>query len=107
MAEFIQVLTAVDSREKAGELAQRLLVERLAGCVQVLGPVESRYWWKGKIEEAREWLCLIKAQAADYERIEALIKGLHPYEVPEVLAMPISEGNPDYLAWLRRETSRR
>ncbi|MCR4404563.1 MAG: divalent-cation tolerance protein CutA [Candidatus Acetothermia bacterium] len=104
MSEFIQVLTAVDSEEKARELAERVLVERLAGCVQLLGPVESHYWWKGRLEEAREWLCLIKARAADYPKIEARIKELHPYEVPEILAMPIAEGNPDYLAWLWRET---
>lgn len=105
-ALFIQVVTAVDSQAKAEELAQRLLVERLAGCVQLLGPVASRYWWKGKIEEAREWLCLIKARAADYGRIEALIKELHPYEVPEILAFPIAAGNPAYLDWLGRETGR-
>ncbi|MGQ9478314.1 MAG: divalent cation tolerance protein CutA, partial [Candidatus Bipolaricaulia bacterium] len=98
--------TAVDSEEKARAIAQGLLEERLAGCVQLLGPLESRYWWKGKIEAAREWLCLIKARAADYDRIEALIKELHPYEVPEILAFPVAAGNPDYLEWLKRETDR-
>ncbi|HIC96104.1 TPA: divalent-cation tolerance protein CutA [Candidatus Bipolaricaulota bacterium] len=104
MAEFIQVITSVDSKEKAEVIARKLLEGRLAACVQVLGPIQSRYWWQGKLEEAEEWLCLIKAKAADYERIEAAIKEVHPYTVPEILAMPIAKGNPDYLEWLRRET---
>jgi periplasmic divalent cation tolerance protein len=104
MAEFIQVITAVDSEEKAEEITRKLLEERLASCVQTLGPARSRYWWEGKIEEAEEWLCLIKAKATDYDKIESLIKELHPYEVPEILATPITAGNPDYLDWLRRET---
>jgi periplasmic divalent cation tolerance protein len=106
MPEFIQVLTAVDSEETARRIAQRLLEEHLAGCVQIWGPVESRYWWEGELEEAREWLCLIKARAADYPKIESAIKALHPYEVPEILAFPIAAGNPAYLDWLRRETDR-
>jgi len=105
MTEFIQVITSVDSEGKAGEIARRLLEERLAACVQVLGPVRSGYWWKEKIEEAEEWLCLIKAKAADYERIESSIKEVHPYEVPEILALPITAGNPRYLEWLWRETN--
>ncbi|MFQ6090795.1 MAG: divalent-cation tolerance protein CutA [Candidatus Bipolaricaulia bacterium] len=105
MAEFIQVITTIDLEERAAEIAQRLLEGRLAACVQVLGPVRSRYRWEGKIEEAEEWLCLIKARAADYSKIESLIKELHPYEVPEILAMPITAGNPQYLDWLRRETA--
>jgi len=103
-AEFIQVITSVDSREKAEEIARKLLEGRLAACVQVLGPMRSRYWWEGKLEEAEEWLCLIKAKATDYARIESAIKAAHPYTVPEILAMPIAKGNPDYLEWLRRET---
>lgn len=104
MSEFIQVITSVDSEEKAEEIARKLLEQRLAGCVQVLGPIKSRYWWEGKLEEAQEWLCLIKARASDYKAIEASIKEVHPYTVPEILAMPITQGNPDYLDWLRRET---
>ena len=103
-AEFIQVITSVDSREKAEEIARKLLEGRLAACVQVLGPMRSRYWWEGKLEEAEEWLCLIKAKATDYPKIESAIKAAHPYKVPEILAMPIAKGNPDYLEWLRRET---
>lgn len=106
MAESIQVLTAVDTETKAVEIAQRLLEERLAACVQLLGPVSSRYRWEGRIEEAEEWLCLIKAQAACYGEIEALIKELHPYEVPEIVAFSVAAGNPDYVEWLRRETTR-
>ena len=104
MAEFIQVVTSIDSEGKAEEIARKLLEERLAACVQVLGPVRSRYWWEGKIEEAEEWLCLIKARATGYAAIESLIKKIHPYEVPEILVFPITGGNPQYLDWLRQET---
>lgn len=99
--KFICVITSVDSREKAEEIAQKLLEERLAGCVQIIGPISSKYWWKGKIEQTLEWLCIIKA--GDYNRVERLIKEIHPYEVPEILAVPIIFGNPDYLRWLGQE----
>lgn len=100
------MLTTVDAQEKAELIAKTLLKEHLAGCVQVLGPIGSCYWWEGRIEQDQEWLCLIKARAADYERIETLIEEIHPYEVPEILAVPITAGNPGYLEWLRRETGK-
>ena len=105
MAEYIQVVTTTDSSDLAGRIAQTLLGSRVAGCVQVFGPVQSKYWWKGKIEEAEEWVCMIKARSADYERIEALIRQAHSYDVPEILAFPIQQGSRRYLEWLEAETS--
>ena len=107
MTEFIQVFTTVDSEEGANEIASRLLEERVASCVQVFGPFKSSYWWKGKIERAREWFCLIKGMEKDYSIIESNIKKVHPYHVPEIIALPVLEGNTDYLRWIRKETSRR
>ncbi len=107
MTEFIQVSTAVDSKERANKIARRLLDERVASCVQVLGPIQSKYWWRGRIERAREWICFIKARTDDYWRIEAFIKKVHPYDVPEILAFPVLHGNADYLNWIRNETARK
>lgn len=104
MTEYIQVVTTVDSEEAAGRIARLLVEERLAACVQVLGPMTSHYRWQGNIEAAGEYLCLIKSRKGLYGAIETALKSVHPYEVPEILAMPISDGSPDYLAWLAAET---
>lgn len=104
MTECIQVLISIDSEESARKL-QRLLVEqRAAACVQVWGPVYSAYWWEGETEEAQEWICLAKTATEEYDRLESLVKEHHPYNVPEIIALPISAGNEDYLHWVRAET---
>lgn len=106
MEDYIQVLISIDSEEGARAL-QRLLVERrVAACVQVIGPISSTYWWQGQIEEAQEWLCLAKTQANHYDTLESLVKDNHPYDVPEILALPILTGNKDYLDWIETETKR-
>lgn len=106
MSEYIQVLISVDSEDRARGL-QRLLVEqRVAACVQVWGPILSTYWWEGQIEDAKEWLCLAKTTVGQYEKLESLVREHHPYEVPEILALPVLTGNKDYLDWIEVETSR-
>ncbi len=79
---------------------------RLAACVQVLGPITSTYRWQGKIETGSEWLCVVKSREERYDELERAIRSLHPYEVPEILATPVTAGNPAYLAWLEAETAR-
>jgi periplasmic divalent cation tolerance protein len=101
---YIQIITAAERREDAERIAAVLLEKRLAACVQVLGPMTSRYWWKGKIEAAEEWLCQIKSRASLYDDVEREIRAVHPYTVPEILAFPVQRGNPDYLSWLDEET---
>jgi len=103
MEGFIHVMTATDKREDAERIARSLVEMRLAGCVQILGPVTSIYRWKGQIETAGEWLCLIKSRAECYGAIERAIRSLHPYETPEILALPVAAGSRDYLEWLRGE----
>lgn len=104
MNEYIQVLISIDSQDGA-KVLQRLLVEhRAAACVQVWGPILSKYWWEGEIEEAQEWLCLAKTQAHLYEKVESLVKENHPYETPEIIAIPILAGNNGYLEWVDAET---
>ncbi len=102
--DFLQVITTTESKEEAERIAQALLERRLAGCVQVIGPIESIYWWKGRIERSGEYICFIKTKARLYEELERVIKDLHSYEVPEIIALPITRGNPSYLDWLKEET---
>ena len=92
-------LTAKDARESR-RLATALVQERLAACVNELGPVRSVYRWKGRVERAQEHLLMAKS---DRRRVPALVqrvKELHSYDVPEVIALPILAGNPDYLSWV-------
>jgi periplasmic divalent cation tolerance protein len=103
METFIQVTTTTDKREDAERIARSLVETRLAGCVQIVGPVMSIYRWKGRIETAGEWLCLIKSREDRYGAIEEAIRSLHPYETPEIIALPITAGSRDYLDWLRGE----
>lgn len=100
MADCIQVVTTTDTRENANKIAKHLLDLRLAGCVQVGGPIASSYWWKGKIETAEEWCCVIKTVAERYEDVEREIRAVHPYEEPEILAFPVVSGSKTYLKWL-------
>jgi periplasmic divalent cation tolerance protein len=103
MDTFIHVMTATDKKEDAERIARSLVEMRLAGCVQIVGPVMSIYRWKGRIETAGEWLCLIKSSKDLYGAIEEAIRSLHPYETPEIISLPITAGSRDYLDWLRCE----
>ena len=103
MTGAIQVITTTGTKQDASKVARALIEARLAACVQVVGPVTSRYWWNDEIEEAEEWLCLIKTTASLFERLEEAIRAAHPYDVPEILATPVVAGSADYLAWLREE----
>jgi periplasmic divalent cation tolerance protein len=100
MPDFIQVVTTAPTREQAAEIGQHLLDRRLAGCVQVSGPISSSYWWEGKVETAEEWYCIIKTTAARYPEVEAAIRAVHQYDVPEILAFPVAFGSRSYLDWL-------
>lgn len=96
-------MTTTDSKEDATRIADVLVRRRLAGCVQVIGPITSTYWWNDAVETAEEWLCLIKTAGGRYEELERAIREVHSYDVPEILAMPVVAGNGDYLSWLTQE----
>jgi periplasmic divalent cation tolerance protein len=100
MSEHLQVLTTAGSEEEAGRIASLLLERRLAACVQVIGPIASRYRWQGEIEQEREWQCLAKTTRAAYEAVEAAIREIHSYDEPEIIATPIVAGSAGYLAWI-------
>jgi periplasmic divalent cation tolerance protein len=105
MHSFIQVSTTVDKRQDADRLAELAVKQRLAACVQVIGPIRSTYWWQGKIEDGEEWLCLMKTGRDLYEALEKAIKSIHPYDEPEIIALPIVDGSEGYLHWIKKETS--
>jgi periplasmic divalent cation tolerance protein len=104
MPEYIQVLTTVEHREDAERIARALVEQRLAACAQIVGPVASIYRWHGRIETAQEWQCWAKSRRDLYGQIEQAIRSLHPYEVPEILALPVLAGSAAYLAWVEGET---
>lgn len=104
MKTFIQISTTTETKEQAQKIAQYLVEQKLAACVQITGPIESTYRWKGKVETAKEWLCLIKTRASLFKKVESAIKKLHPYETPEIIAVPIIKGSREYLKWLVNET---
>jgi periplasmic divalent cation tolerance protein len=103
MTDAIQVVTTIASREEAERIAGELVARRLAACVQIVGPITSTYRWQGKIETGQEWQCVVKTRASRYAAVEAAIRELHSYEVPEILALAIVAGHRGYLDWLAGE----
>ncbi len=104
MDRFILVLTTMPEEERAQEIAKALVGERLAACVTVSSACQSLYWWEDRIAEDREYILYIKTKASLYPRLEKKLKELHPYEVPEIIALPIQKGSRAYLDWLKKET---
>jgi periplasmic divalent cation tolerance protein len=86
--------------DRAETIARAVVQSRKAACAQVTSEVTSLYWWKDRMEEARERLIILKTEESNLSAIRGLLKELHPYEVPELVFLPITAGNPDYLAWL-------
>ena len=103
MGDYIQVVTTTERQEDAQRIARALIEERLAACVQIVGPITSTYRWQGKIETAQEWQCWAKSRRELYEPIERAIRRLHPYDEPEILAVGVLAGSTSYLAWLDGE----
>lgn len=103
MTDYIQVQTMFSSKEDAEKLAQDLVSWKLAACVQVLA-AKSTYRWKGRVVKELEWLCLIKTRDDLFAEVAKNIKKVHPYEIPEIVALPIVLGSRDYFDWLGSET---
>jgi len=99
MNEIVIFITS-GSQEEAKKLARVLVEEKLAACVNILSDVESLYWWKDKIESSKEWMLVVKTQGKMVNKIVKRVKEIHSYEVPEIIALPIVEGNKDYLQWI-------
>ena len=101
----IALLTNVPNEALARHMGAYLVEQKLAACVNILGACESVYRWQGKVETAHEIPLLIKTTRARYAEVEAAIIRLHPYDVPEIIVLPIDQGLPAYLDWVRNETA--
>lgn len=105
MDEVVIVLTNLPDRAAALRLATALVEQRLAACVNVLGECASVYRWKGAVENAAEVPVMIKTRAGRYAEVEAAIRRLHPYELPEIIAVPVVRGFDQYLQWVAGEST--
>jgi len=103
-ADYVLVLTTLPAGQDAAALARTLVSERLAACVSVLGDMQSTYWWEGRIEQSTERQLVIKTTAARWPLLAERIRDLHPYEIPEILAVPIQAALPAYLRWVSEVT---
>ncbi|MBK7662917.1 MAG: divalent-cation tolerance protein CutA [Sterolibacteriaceae bacterium] len=101
--ETLLVLSNLPDRDAADALARALIERRLAACVNILSPCRSVYRWRGAVEQADEVPLLIKTTRARYAELEAAMRALHPYEVPEIIALPLTGGLPAYLDWVAAE----
>jgi len=99
MSHIIVLMTA-PTKEEADKIVRQLLNQRLIACANTLSPVKSQYWWKNKVEEANEFLVVMKTQKKLFNKLAETIRQLHSYEVPEILALPIIKGAEPYLKWL-------
>jgi periplasmic divalent cation tolerance protein len=97
---YCQVTTTFPDETIARRAAAALVGERLAACAQVTGPIESTYRWDGQIETAREWYTHFKTTAPRASQLQARLREMHPYDTPEIIVVPIVDGNPDYLRWI-------
>ena len=104
MTPFVQIVTTTETRDGAQAIATALVEERLAACVQVLGPMTSTFRWQGAVQTADEWLCVAKTRQSLYDAVEQTIRRLHTYDSPEIIATPIVAGSASYLDWVHAET---
>lgn len=99
---MILILTTTDKKSLAVKIGKKLLEEKLIACCSIL-PMESSYWWKGKITNVKEFQLILKTKEENFEKIEKLIKKLHTYELPEIISVDIEKAGKDYLTWIEKE----
>lgn len=100
----VRVETTVDTEEGAQRVARAVIEHQVAACAQVSGPITSFYRWEGEVQNDPEWIVVIKTTADRLETLTARILDVHPYDVPEIVAVPVVGGNPAYLDWVQEET---
>jgi periplasmic divalent cation tolerance protein len=104
MPDPIVVLITCGSEEEALKIANALVEDRLAACVNLVAPIRSIYRWEGTIWDEKEWLLIVKTQKHRFETVEKKVKSLHSYSVPEIIGVPITEGSWAYLNWIKENT---
>ncbi len=100
MGRYVVCLVTIDDLAKAGEIARRLVEARLVACVNIIPEIRSIYLWKGEVHDETERLLIMKTREDLFDKLMTVIKGLHPYEVPEIVAFNIDNGLPEYLRWI-------
>jgi periplasmic divalent cation tolerance protein len=100
MPECVQVITTTDSRDAAVKIARSLVMNRLAACVQIDGPIESHFHWEGKLESTVEWRCTAKTFRSVISRLVAELQQLHTYQTPEIVTIAMQDVSPDYVSWM-------
>ena len=100
-----QVTTTFPDEPGARRAAATLVGERLAACAQVAGPIESTYRWDGRVETATEWYCHFKTTAARAPGLRSRLREIHPYDTPEIIVLPIADGDPAYLRWIEESVA--
>jgi periplasmic divalent cation tolerance protein len=98
---YVVVIITTPNKEEAVKIVRSLLKEGLIACANIVGPVSSLFWWQGKIDEENEFLVFMKSHKSLFERLSERVKEIHSYDVPEIIALPIIEGSPTYLDWLK------
>lgn len=104
MNKYILVLSTVPDEKSGQKIARQLVKERLAACVTVSVAARSFYWWQGKISDEKEHILFIKTKTSLFADLEKRIKEIHPYDVPEIVALPFQKGSAEYLEWIEKET---
>ena len=97
---YIVILITCPNKKEAQKIAQALIAGKLAACVNIIENIQSIFWWKAKVDHARESLLIVKSGKLKLTKIIRLVKSLHSYQVPEIIALPILAGNKDYLRWI-------
>ena len=102
--QHIVILITAKNRQEAKKIARGLLEARLIACANIMDGVESTFWWQGKIDTSKEVLLVLKTRKTLFKKILALVKSLHSYQTPEIIALPIVQGSEDYLKWVNLST---
>ena len=105
MTDAIVIVCTFPDQDGACRCADALVEERLAACTQVQGPVRSTFRWRGAVDHATEWCCQVKTSRERFSAVEQRIRALHPYETPEIIALPVVAGNPAYLRWVEESVA--
>ncbi len=104
--QYVVVFITAPSKKEAGNISKVLLDARLVACTNIIGGVDSHFWWKTKREKAKEWLLMAKTRRSLMRKLVSKVKAVHPYEVPEIIAVSIIAGSKPYLDWIQKETAR-
>ena len=101
---YIVILVTAKDEAQANKIAEKLVADKLVACANIVRGIQSIFWWEGKVDRAEETLLILKSRRRHFPSIVKTVKSLHSYDVPEIIALPIVEGNKDYLKWITEVT---